>query len=159
SSLGGRGGIEFNGASAYGNRLLLDGVDMSFGENNAVASDAGAGGGGFHISTVSIEALQEFKATTGAYSAEYGPASGGVINLTTKSGKTKSQGTVLEFLRNDKLDAAPFFPNANNLSKPALRWNEFGGNLGGPIHRDRVFFFFNYEGAKVIKPQAVYGNV
>jgi hypothetical protein len=160
---GQRGGIEFNGASAYGNNLLMDGVDMSFGEVSATPSDKAAGteanatvgriagnsiGRGSLINTISVEAIQEFKATGSAFSAEYGRATGGVINVTTKSGTNQFHGTLFDFFRNDKLDANSFFSNRAGFVKPPLRWNQFGANLGGPIRRDKLFFFFNYEGAQ-----------
>ncbi|MBI1896761.1 MAG: TonB-dependent receptor [Acidobacteria bacterium] len=158
---GGRGGIEFHGSSALSNNLLLDGNDMTFGEVNGSASDrsAGAGGTGSLIHTVSVEAIAEFKATGSAFSAEYGRASGGVLNITTKSGTNRFHGALFEFFRNDKLDANSFFSNRSNLPKPPLRWNQYGGNLGGPIRKDRVFFFFNYEGATVRRNQQISGNV
>jgi hypothetical protein len=161
SAVGGRGGIEFNGSPAFGNNLLLDGVDMTFGENNASANDKAGGGGGAGalINTVSIEALEEFKATGSAFSAEYGRATGGVVNLTTKSGTNDFHGTAFEFFRNDKLDANSYFSNSANLARPPLRWNQFGANLGGPVKRDRVFFFFNYEGAIVRRAEQIVGNV
>ena len=171
---GQRGGIEFNGASAYGNNLLMDGVDMSFGENSASASDKAAGtevgraagnatgngiGRGSLINTISVEAIQEFKATGSAFSAEYGRATGGVLNVTTKSGTNQFHGTLFEFFRNDKLDANSFFSNKAGLRKPPLRWNQYGANLGGPIKRDKVFFFFNYEGAQATQNEPQTGNV
>lgn len=157
---GGRGGIEFNGSPAYGNNLLLDGVDMSFGENNALGdSAAGTGGQGSLINTVSVEAIQEFKATGSAFSAEFGRATGGVLQVTTKSGTNQFHGTAFEFFRNDKLDANSFWNNRNRIAKPPLRWNQFGGNLGGPIRRDKLFFFFNYEGAQVKRASTIQGNV
>ena len=171
---GQRGGIEFNGASAYGNNLLMDGVDMSFGENSASASDKAAGtevgraagnatgngiGRGSLINTISVEAIQEFKATGSAFSAEYGRATGGVLNVTTKSGTNQLHGTLFEFFRNDKLDANSFFSNKAGLPKPPLRWNQYGANLGGPIKRDKVFFFFNYEGAQATQNEPQTGNV
>lgn len=157
---GGRGGIEFHGSPSQGNNLLLDGVDMSFGENNGTAGDtASAGASGSLINTVSVEAIQEFKATGSAFAAEYGRASGGVLNITTKGGSNEFHGTLFEFFRNDKLDANSFFSNRSGLPKPPLRWNQFGGNLGGPIVRDKLFFFFNYEGAIVRRNQQVTGNV
>jgi outer membrane receptor protein involved in Fe transport len=160
SATGGRGGIEFNGSPALGNNLLLDGVDMSFGENNGAASDASAGAsGGALINTISVDAIAEFKATGSAFSAEYGRATGGVLNVTTKSGGNQFRGTAFEFFRHDALDANSFFSNRGNLPKPPLRWNQFGGNLGGPILRDRLFFFVNYEGAQVRRNQAITGNV
>lgn len=155
---GGRGGIEFNGSPALGNNLLLDGVDMSFGEVNATGG-AAAGADGPLINSVSVEAIQEFKATGSAFSAEYGRATGGVLNITTKSGTNQFHGTAFEFFRNDALDAKDFFSNLQGLKKPPLRWNQFGGNLGGPIKRDKLFFFFNYEGAIVRRAAQITGNV
>ncbi len=155
---GGRGGIEFNGSPALGNNLLLDGVDMSFGEVNATGG-AAAGADGPLINSVSVEAIQEFKATGSAFSAEYGRATGGVLNITTKSGTNQFHGTAFEFFRNDALDANSFDSNRAGLKKPPLRWNQFGGNLGGPIRRDKLFFFFNYEGAIVRRAQQITGNV
>jgi hypothetical protein len=174
SVVGQRGGIEFNGASAYGNSLLLDGVDMTFGENSASASDKAAGtevgrnagnatgngiGRGSLINTVSVESIQELKATGSAFGAEYGRATGGVVNVVTKSGTNQFHGTLFEFFRNDKLDANSFFSNNSGVAKPPLRWNQFGANLGGPIKRDKLFFFFNYEGAQAIQNEPQTGTV
>ncbi|HEY8459167.1 MAG TPA: TonB-dependent receptor [Blastocatellia bacterium] len=154
---GGRGGIEFNGSPALGNNLLLDGVDMSFGEVNATGG-AAAGANGQLINSISVEAIQEFKATGSAFSAEYGRATGGVLSITTKSGTNQFHGTAFEFFRNDALDANSFDSNRNGFEKPPLRWNQFGGNLSGPIKRDKLFFFFNYEGAIVRRAQQITGN-
>ena len=78
---GGRGGVEFHGSAALANNLLLDGVDMTFGEINGSASDASAGGGGLLSNTVSVEAIEEFKATGSAAPAEYGRSAGGVLSI------------------------------------------------------------------------------
>jgi len=174
SATGQRGGIEFNGASGFGNNLLIDGVDMTFGENSGSASDKAAGtetgraagnatgnglGRGSLINTISVEAIQEVKATGSAFSAEYGRATGGVVNVTTKSGTNQFHGTLFEFFRNDKLDANSFFSNKAGLPKPPLRWNQYGANLGGPIERNRLFFFVNYEGAQASQNSPQTGNV
>jgi hypothetical protein len=159
SSAGGRGGISFHGSTALGTNFLLDGVDMSFGEVNGAASMQSAGGAGTLLNTVSVEAIQEFKSTASASSAEYGRAGGGVLNVTTRSGSNEWHGGLFEFFRNDVLNASDFFSNKNGLPKAALRWNQFGGNVGGPILRDRLFFFFNYEGAQVRRQSLVTGNV
>jgi hypothetical protein len=156
SSAGGRGGIEFHGATAFGNSLLLDGVDMSLGE---VPGTGNATGGRPLINTVSVEAIEEFKASGNAMSAEYGRSIGGVLNVTTKGGTNQFHGALFHFFRNDKLDANSFFSNRSGLAKPSLRWNQYGGNIGGPVIRNRAFFFFNYEGAQVRSPQQVTGNV
>jgi Carboxypeptidase regulatory-like domain/TonB-dependent Receptor Plug Domain/TonB dependent receptor len=158
SGAGRRGGMEFHGSSALGNKLMLDGVDMSFGEENGAANFASAGGGGVLINTVSVEAIQEFRATGSSFSAEYGGSGGGVLNITTRSGSNEFHGALFEYFRNDALDANDFFSNKNGTLKPPLRWNQYGGNLGGPIRRDKAFFFFNYEGDQVHRLQAVNGN-
>lgn len=172
---GGRGGFSLNGGYAYGNSILLDGVDASFGELNTAASDAGAGApnGGTFINTVSVDAIQEFKTSSSAFSAEFGRATAGVLNITTKSGTNDFRGTLFYFLRNDVFDANSFDNNRNRIAKPALRFNQFGGNLGGPLFlprfgeggpavfrgRDRLFFFFNYEGVRATRPSIIQGNV
>jgi hypothetical protein len=159
SAAGGRGGISFHGSTALGTNVMLDGIDMSFGEVNGSASFQAAGGPSTLVNTVSVEAVEQFKSTANAYSAEYGRAGGGVLNVTTRSGTNKFHGTLFEFFRHDKLNANDFFSNKNALGKTPLRWNQFGGNLGGPLKRDRVFFFFNYEGARVKRQAQVNGNV
>jgi outer membrane receptor protein involved in Fe transport len=159
SSAGGRGGISFHGSTALGTNVMLDGIDMSFGEVNGTASFASAGGPTTLVNTVSVEAIDQFKSTTNAYSAEYGRAGGGVLNVTTRSGTNKFHGTLFEYFRNDKLNANDFFSNKNALPKTPLRWNQFGGNLGGPIRRDKLFFFMNYEGSRVERQAQINGSV
>jgi outer membrane receptor protein involved in Fe transport len=153
-----RGGVELNGSSGLGNNWLMDGVDMSFGENNGVGI-GGVGGSGTVINSISIEALEEFKVTTNAFSAEYGRATGGVINLTTKSGTNQFHGTLLYFVRNDKLDANNFFSNRARLGKLPLRHNQYGGNLGGPVRKDKLFFFYNFEGDRIRRGRTISGTV
>lgn len=154
-----RGGASLNGLPGLGNNFLLDGVDMSFGENNGVGMSAISGATGMLINYVSIDAIQEIKATTGAASAQYGRMSGGTVNLTTKSGTNQFHGTAWEYVRNDAFDTSSFFSNLNHLKTPELRQNQFGGNLGGPILHNKLFFFFNYEGARAVSGQTVTGNV
>ena len=97
-----------------------------------------------------VETVQEVKVLSNSYSAEYGGSAGGVIIATTKSGGNSFKGSLFEYLRNDKLDAANFFaPVTNGVKDRApLRYNVFGGTIGGPIRRDRTFFFFAYEGSR-----------
>jgi outer membrane receptor protein involved in Fe transport len=160
TSAGGRGGIEFNGSSSLGNTFLLDGVDMSFGEVNALGDTAaGTGAGGALINTVSVEAIEQFKVTGSAFSAEYGRATGGILNVVTKSGSNRFHGTAYEFFRNDKLDANSFFSNRSGLARPPVRQNQYGANLSGPVLKDKLFFFFNYEGATVRRASQITGNV
>jgi len=94
----------------------------------------------------SVDAVQEFRTQTSNYTAESGSNAGGLVDLVTKSGTNGFRGAVYEFLRNDKFDAADFFTNAAGAKKVPLRRNQFGAGLGGPIRRDKTFFFANYEG-------------
>ncbi|HTM51196.1 MAG TPA: carboxypeptidase regulatory-like domain-containing protein [Bryobacteraceae bacterium] len=97
-----------------------------------------------------VEVVQEVKILANNYSAEYGGSAGGVVITTLKSGTNKFRGSVFEYLRNDKLDAANFFAPVqdNRKIKAPLRYNVFGATVGGPIRRDRTFFFFSYEGSR-----------
>ena len=90
------------------------------------------------------DAVQEFRVITNSYSAEYGRFAGGVINILTKSGTNQLHGSLFEFLRNDKLNANTW----QSLSRPPLRRNQFGGSIGGPIRKDRTFFFGTYSGLR-----------
>src|SRR4029434_8462707 len=96
----------------------------------------------------SIEALQEFKIQTNAYSAEFGRSSGAVVNATIKSGTNRLRGSVYEFLRNDALDANNFFSNALSAPKPKRERNQFGAAVGGPLVKKRTFWFADYEGVR-----------
>jgi hypothetical protein len=98
----------------------------------------------------SPDSIQEFRVLTNSYSAEYGRASGATLLAITKSGTQTLRGGLWEYVRNDALNATNFFAPA----KPALRQNQFGGNLGGPLLRDRTFFFASYEGLQ-IREQAI----
>jgi hypothetical protein len=130
---------------AHGNRDTdnewnLDGATMSVGFYN------------WNSFNPSIDAIQEFKMQTGNYSAEFGFQAGANVDIITKSGTNSLHGTLYDFLRNDKMDARGFFPT----SKPALRQNQFGGTVGGPVYipklykgKNRTFFFSNYEGLRI----------
>jgi hypothetical protein len=97
-----------------------------------------------------VEAVQEVKVLSNNYSAEYGGSAGGVVVTTTKSGTNSFRGTLFEYLRNEKLDSANFFSPISGTEKikAPLRYNVFGGTIGGPIRRDKLFFFFAYEGSR-----------
>jgi Carboxypeptidase regulatory-like domain len=98
-----------------------------------------------------IEAIDEVKVLTNNYGAEYGGSAGGVIVETTKSGTNAFHGSAYEFLRNNDFDAPGFFAPIKNKAKvsPELRYNVFGATVGGPIRKDRTFFFFSYEGQRL----------
>jgi hypothetical protein len=104
--------------------------------------------GFFSVLTVnpSIDAIQEFKATTSNYSAEFGRVGGAVVQISIKSGTNAFHGVAFEFLRNSALDANDFFSKQAGSPIPPFKQNQFGGNLGGPIRKDKTFFFADYEG-------------
>ena len=138
-----------NGLRGSMNNVYLDG---------AINTDVGANDGQY--TQVSLDSVGEFKVQTSTFNAEYGRNPGILINITTKSGGSQFHGTAYEFLRNDALDANPFFRNLQGLKKAKLRFNQFGGNISGPIYLPhvstrsdkRLFFFFNYEGTRASRP-------
>jgi hypothetical protein len=98
----------------------------------------------------SIDAIQEFKVQTGDYSSEYGGGAGAIVNIQLKSGTNDFHGTIFEFIRNDAVDARNYFRPAP-LSKNVLKQNQFGATVGGPIRKDRTFFFASYEGLRSVQ--------
>ncbi len=122
------------------NNYRLDGVSINDFNNSAPGSVLGG--------DLGVDAVQEFSVITSNVSAEYGRTSGGVINAITKPGTNQFHGSAYEFLRNDKLDAANFFENAKGLKKASFRQNQFGVAAGGPIRKDKLFFFGDYEGLR-----------
>jgi len=137
-------------------------------DQRAAGSIPGFNSFGGTNSLISVDALQEFKVQSSTYGAEFGRQSGGQIQMTSKSGTNEYHGTLFDYFRNDALDAADFFDKARNLKKPPLRQNDFGGVLGGPLRlpksvfgplgydgRNRTFFFFSYEGLRLVQPQNV----
>ncbi len=134
------GAISVNGNRTLQNNYLLDGVD-----NNSNATSFR--GERVDVIRPSVDALEEFKVLTNSYSAEYGRSAGAVINVTIKGGTNRLHGTLWEFFRNDAMDAHGWTPTIGGV-KPNLRFNQFGGNIGGPIRRDKTFFFVNYEGER-----------
>jgi Carboxypeptidase regulatory-like domain/TonB-dependent Receptor Plug Domain/TonB dependent receptor-like, beta-barrel len=126
-------GFSSNGQRSTSNNFLVDGVD----NNNYFAGEA--------AQLPSIDSIQEFEVQTNTFAAEYGRNTGSVVNLVTKSGTNQLHGSAYEFFRNDVLDARNYF-NDESFPKSPLRLNQFGGALGGPILKNRTFFFLNYEG-------------
>jgi len=124
--------------------VLLDGADATRIDSNAVSTQLGRQES--RISRASVDSIAEFEVMSGVYSAEYGDSSGDVINVITKSGGNAFHGTLFEYFRNDVFDAENYF----QTQKTPLRLNQFGGNLGGPIKKNKLFFFVNYEGVRQI---------
>jgi hypothetical protein len=133
-----------NGGREENNNFLLDGVD-----NNDTDTR------GYTLQP-SVDAIQEFKIATNSYSAEYGSAAAGQINVVTRSGTNDFHGTIYDYLRNRDLDARNFFDGS---SKPQYIRNQFGAGVGGPIIRNSTFFYANYEGLHEDEGQTQLGTV
>ena len=130
-----------NGAGFDQNVFVLDGGDNNnYFSGVVVASNQAV--------KPSIDAIQEFKVETHNYGAEFGRGGGAVVQVSTRSGTNEFHGTLFEFLRNDKLDANNFFRNRSGTPKTPFRQNQFGATVGGPVIRDKVFFFSSYEGTR-----------
>jgi len=137
-------GFSAGGARSLQNNFLLDGVD-----NNSNLPDL-LNETNFVIQPP-VEALQEFKVQTNAYGAEFGRGNGAIINAAIKSGSNQFHGSAWEFLRNDKLDSRNYFDPVGAV--PKYIQNQFGFTIGGPIIKNRTFFFFDYEGLRVRQAQ------
>jgi hypothetical protein len=148
----GSGAFTANGLQPAQNNYLLDGID-----NNSNAADF-LNGTNFVI-LPPVDAIQEFKVQTADFSAELGRSAGAVLNATIKSGTNSLHGTIWEFFRNDKLDAADWFENNNNRPKGRLRQNQFGASAGGPIFKNKAFFFGDYEGLRRVQGTVLTGSV
>jgi hypothetical protein len=144
-------------------------VGASF--EQGLGAGAGFGGGtpaetalGTTQGMVSIDALQEFRATTSTYSAQYGRTPGGQFSFTTRSGTNEWHGSAFDYFRNEALDANNWFNNAASpqIPREKERQDDFGGTLGGPVWiphlyngKDKTFFFFSYEGLRLWTPQGI----
>jgi len=140
------GSLSVNGAREQSNNFLLDGVD----NNDPYINQ--------YVALPSVDAIQEFKVQSSDYSAEYGRGGGAQINVVLKSGTNAFHGTLFEYFRNRSMDAKNYFDfpycTANSVPGtcggiPALQRNQFGGTLGGPLRKDKTFFFISYEGLRL----------
>ncbi|MGH9662148.1 MAG: carboxypeptidase regulatory-like domain-containing protein [Bryobacteraceae bacterium] len=150
---GTEGGFIALGQHAYQTNILLDGVDNS--------SRASGGPLGFQSQAVKspVDAVGEFKVVTNNNSAEFGYRMGGKVIVSTRSGTNEIHGSLYEFLRNDKFDGANFFANRSGSRKPTLRQNQFGGTVGGPVLRNRTFYFFSYQGTRIRRGRSFLSTV
>ena len=148
-----RGGdLSFGGQRGTSNSLLVDGADSN---NVFFGQTTGRTGTGRNPYSFSEDAVQEFQVNTNGYAAEIGRAGGGVINVITKSGTNEFHGTAFEFFRDKALNANSWENNRAGRAKRAYHFNQFGGNLGGPIAKNRAFFFFNYDGQRNTTPNPI----
>ena len=132
-----------NGNREQANNFILDGLDNNQVSDNLVGY------------APSVDAIQEFNEITQNAPAEFGNFMGGIISTTIKSGTNQYHGDVFEFLRNDKLNANSWSNNFEGSPRAKLRWNEFGGTFGGPIKKDKLFFFVDYQGQRFDTPTSI----
>jgi hypothetical protein len=168
------GQFSVNGQRSSANYFTVDGVSANIGAPTGIYAGPNGGGAlpGFTVfggtnNLVSVDGLQEFKILTSTYAPEFGRTPGAQVSMVTRSGTNEFHGSLFEYFRNDALDANDWFANSRGLPKPALRQNDFGGVVGGPIllprfgeggrqpwynGRNRTFFFFSYEGLRLRQP-------
>src|SRR5580658_8636098 len=154
-----QGQFSVNGQRADANYFTVDGVSANFGVTGYGPMVQTAGGAlpalsasGGTNSLVSVDAMQEFRIQTSSFAPEFGRTPGGQFSIVTRSGTNGFHGTLFEYFRNNVLDADDWFVNFNHLPKPEERQNDFGGVFGGPIIKDKTFFFFSYEGLRLRQP-------
>jgi hypothetical protein len=157
-----QGQFSVAGQRTSANNFLVDGVSANFGVSQFFGlGTSGTGSAqafsalGGTSSLVSVEALQEFRVETSSFAPEFGRSPGGQVVLTTRSGANDLHGGIYEYFRNDVLDANDWFANRSAQPRSPERHNDFGGFLGGPIKRDRTFFFLSYEGARLRQPNTM----
>lgn len=139
--------ISIGGTRPQQNNYRLDGVTTN--------DYSGAGPGGALGGTLGVDAIQEFTVVTSNATSDYGRTSGGVVSAVTREGTNQFHGSAYEFFRNSALDAKNYF---STTTAPFKR-NQFGGTIGGPIHKDKAFFFFNYEGLRQSRTTATIDTV
>lgn len=137
--------IRFSGRSNQQNIMRVDGIENSSIIDASPGNLNGESTSNFRLQQ-SLENIQEFRVDSSNYPAEYGTGTGGQISFVTKSGSNHFHGSAFEYLRNDFFDARNYFSARGSLTK--LRLNQFGGSVGGPIRRDKFFFFGSYEGLR-----------
>jgi hypothetical protein len=154
-----QGQFSVNGQRADANYFTVDGVSANFGVTGYGPLVQSAGGAlpalsasGGTNSLVSVDAMQEFRIQTSSFAPEFGRTPGGEVSIVTRSGTNSFHGTAFEYFRNNVLDANDWFGGYDRLPKPEERQNDFGGVFGGPILKDKAFFFFSYEGLRLRLP-------
>jgi Carboxypeptidase regulatory-like domain len=160
-------GIFINGQRGTANYFTVDGVSANVGMGSSPFFVGPTAGGaepaltvlGTTHNLISIDDMQEFTLQTSTYSADIGRAGGGQLLIVSRSGSNQFHGAVFDFFRNEALDANDWFANANGLPRAAHRQNDFGGVIGGPIIKNRTFFFFSYEGLRLRLPFTVTAQV
>jgi hypothetical protein len=167
SYLGGNGDFSVNGQRTQSNNYTVDGVSANtiagYGDGSPGPGTSGSLGAATALGTtqslLSVDALQELRVNSSTYSAEYGGSPGGQFSFVTRSGTSTFHGSLSEYLRNNFFDANDWFNDYYGIAQPALRQNDFGGTVGGPLrmpglykHNHETFFFLSYEGLRLTQP-------
>ena len=147
-----QGDLAVGGQKGTLNSLQIDGTSS---DNTFFGQSTGRTGSGRPPSQFSVDTVKEFQVNQNGFSAEFGRAAGAVINVVTKSGTNRFTGSAFEYFRDESLNARNPFLVAANRRRPAGQINQFGGTFGGPIRRDRIFFFGAYEGQRSNLPNPV----
>ena len=157
------GQFSIDGQRTDANYFSIDGVSANVGitqGSNVYLGSAGAGAqqatsnnGGYN-NLVSVDDMQEYKIQTSSFDAEYGRTPGAQLSIITRSGTNSFHGTAFEYVRNDLFDANSWFNNNTGLPRTAEKQNDFGGVFGGPLWKDKLFFFFSYEGLRLRVPES-----
>jgi hypothetical protein len=161
-----QGQFSVNGQRTNTNYFIIDGVSANVGIAAGVDPGQSAGGSlpalsafGGTNSLVSTGAVQEFAISTSSYAPEFGRMPGAQVSIVTRSGSNELHGEVFDYIRNDAFDANDWFANRDNLKRAALRQNDYGAVLGGPILRSKTFFFISYEGMRLLQPTSTESDV
>jgi Carboxypeptidase regulatory-like domain/TonB-dependent Receptor Plug Domain len=137
--------VSVNGAKTTANNFQFNGIDANNMAENSFSGEAFAPEAG--IAIPNPDTIAEFKVQTGMYDASYGRSAGGNVDLISKAGTNSFHGELWEFFRNDALNANDFFLKQNGQTRPVLKQNQFGGAIGGPLQKNKTFFFFSYQGS------------
>jgi hypothetical protein len=161
------GDMSVNGLRSNTNYYTLDGVSLGAGSTVPMAaggpmpgaSAAAQGGNGTGTNQVSLDSLQEIRVQTSSFAPEFGRTPGAQVALTSRGGSNQFHGSLFEYYRNGSLNANDWFANAAGLPRGQMRLNQFGAAIGGPIIRDRTFFFSSYEGLRLLEPDTAVASV
>ena len=155
-----QGQFSVNGQRANANYFTVDGVSANVGVSAGTSPGQSASGGlpaltvlGGANNLVSLDALEEFRLLTSSYAPEFGRTPGAQVAIATRSGSNELHGSAFEYFRGGALDANDWFANSRGLARPAIHQHDFGATLGGPVVRNRAFFFASYEGMRLRQPQ------
>ena len=147
SNPAGWGNYQIGGGAAGQSAQFLDGVPLNVSLNNGI------------VLMPTQDAIQEFRVSTSNVSPEFGRFAGGVVNMATKSGENRFHGTAYEFLRNKVFNANNFFDNKNGTPRPQWNQNQYGAAVGGPIKKDKTFFYASWEGWNLRLGDPIYARV